>query len=229
MKPNVCMFICSLLLLAPLYPLFSVETLETDPQAMPSATTASDWVLDQTLTVSNGAWLEDTVIVANHLYLLLSHNGNGTIGQSSWQTNASGWRIVKMTTLGNIDTSIEIGTGTEGQIYAQSNGVLARLSSGKNVHEFLEFDTSLSSGDRISINGSNSTGGDALLHLHASAAAGNTLVAMFSCSLPASGTASMLSQSCTDTNGNRRYITVKWDTSSNTTSIFSTSTWMRET
>ena len=132
MKPNVCMFICSLLLLAPLYPLFSVETLETDPQAMPSATTASDWVLDQTLTVSNGAWLEDTVIVANHLYLLLSHNGNGTIGQSSWQTNASGWRIVKMTTLGNIDTSIEIGTGTEGQIYAQSNGVLARLSSGKN-------------------------------------------------------------------------------------------------
>ncbi len=202
---------------------------EVDSTAMHAASTASGWILDQTLLVSNGAWLEDSIVVADDLFLLLSHNGNGTVGQTSWQTNQAGWRLMKLTTMGSSESSVELGNATDGELYAQSNGLLARLSSGQTLHEFHEFDTTLSPGDSIAINGSNSSGGDALLTLHASSGAGDALVAMFSCSIPATGTASLSSQACTDANGNRRYVTIKWDASTNTTSVFSTSAWLRET
>ena len=229
MKEKVAMIICGLMLLSPLYATLSTNSLNDSYEPMPAANTTSGWVLDQTLTVSNGAWLEDIVIVSDSVFLLLSHNGNGTVGQNSWQTNQSGWRLVKMTTIGNVDAAIELGNATHGELYSQYNGLVARLSTGKTSHDFVEIDTSLSIGDRIAIEGSNSTGGSAVLTHHASSGAGNNLVAMFSCSIPASGTSSMLSQSCTDSNNNRRYITVNWDTSTNTTSILATSAWLRET
>ena len=221
--------ICTLMVVTPLHGIYEESSLDDTKERMQSASTASGWVLDQTMTISNGAWLEDTVIVDNYLYLLLSHNGNGSIGQNSWQTNQSGIRLVKMTTLGSIDSAVELGDASDGELHPQSNGVIARLSTGKTLHEFLEIDTSLSIGDRISISGTNSSGGDAHLTLHASSGAGTSLIAMFSCAIPATGTASVLSQTCTDSNNNRRYITMKWDASTNTTSTFSTSSWLRET
>lgn len=229
MNAKWTLIICALLMASPLSTMLTVSPLEEARQPMSAASTASDWVLDQSLTVSNGGWLEDTVVVGDDVYLLLSHNGNGSVGQHSWQTNQSGWRLMRMTTLGNLVSAVELGAADEGELYPQSNGLLARLSVGKSSHAFFEFDASLGAGDSTTINGTNSTGGAAQITHHASSGAGNALVAMFSCAVPSSGTASMLSQACTDTNGNRRYVTVEWDASSNTTSVYTTSAWLRQT
>ena len=134
MKEKVAMIICGLMLLSPLYATLSTNSLNNSYEPMSAANTTSGWVLDQTLTVSNGAWLEDIVIVSDSVFLLLSHNGNGTVGQNSWQTNQSGWRLVKMTTIGNVDAAIELGNATHGELYSQSNGLVARLSTGKTSH-----------------------------------------------------------------------------------------------
>ncbi len=179
----------------------------------------STWVWDVNVEVSGGAEALDVASLGNGYALIVSHDGEGTVGNHTWTNENAGGKVVIVEHDGTIrsDTNLA-GEPVMQAVHADGLVILAHTSTGIMLEAI---DTLGVRDEMIGIASSVSSS----LNVHALTATQDS--AFFTVSCPTDqGLVRLSGIDCTLANGRQRMITMQWDLQANTTSIEATAEWL---
>ncbi|MDG1538283.1 MAG: hypothetical protein P8Q85_06980, partial [Candidatus Poseidoniaceae archaeon] len=178
----------------------------------------STWVWDVNVEVSGGAEALDIASLGNGYALIVSHDGEGTVGNHTWTNENAGGKVVIVEHDGTIRSDNNLaGEPVMQAVHAGGLVIIAHTNTGIMLEAI---DTLGVRDEMIGITSSSASS----LNVHALTS--NQDSAFFTVSCPTDqGLVTLSGIDCTLANGRQRMITMEWDLQANTTSIEATAEW----